>query len=160
MADAIPLNRPSKARAGAVASADERLAFERLLVDLSSQFANAAGDQFEIVTPTALSRILEFLGFDRSTFGEFLENGSIDVLASSAIEGVVPMPFGNLSLDFVWYHRKLRAGEMIVLQSLPDDLPPEAVAEAEYCRSIGFRAHVSIPISVGGRFSGFLSFGS
>jgi len=70
------------------------------------------------------------------------------------------MPFGNLSLDFVWYHRKLRAGEMIVLQSLPDDLSPEAVAEAEYCRSIGFRAHVSIPISVGGRFSGFLSFGS
>ena len=89
MADAIPLNRPSKARAGAVASADERLAFERLLVDLSSQFANVAGDQFEIVTQTALSRILEFLGFDRSTFGEFLENGSIDVLASSAIEGVV-----------------------------------------------------------------------
>jgi len=49
---------------------------------------------------------------------------------------------------------------MIVLQSLPDDLPPEAVAEAEYCRSVGFRAHVGIPIRVGGRFSALLAFGS
>jgi transcriptional regulator with GAF, ATPase, and Fis domain len=160
MADAIPFNRPAKTVVGSDASAGERLAFERLLVDLSSQFANLPGDQFEIVTRTALSRILEFLGFDRSSFGEFLEDGSIDVLSSSAIEGVDPMPIGNLSLDLAWYHRQLRAGEMIVLQSLPDDLPAEAVAEAEYCRRVGFRAHVSIPISVGGSFSGFLSFGS
>ena len=160
MADAIPFSRPAKISVGSDASADERLAFERLLVDLSSQFANLAGDQFEIVTRTALSRILEFLGFDRGTFGEFLDNGAIDVLSSSAIEGVDPIANGNLPLDLVWYHRKLRAGEMIILQSLPDDLPPEAVAEAEYCRSVGFRAHLSIPISVGGSFSGFLAFGS
>jgi formate hydrogenlyase transcriptional activator len=160
MADAIPFDKPSRTRAGSNASADERLALERLLVDLSSQFANLAGDQFGIVTRTALSRVREFLGFDRSSFGEFLENGSIDILSSSEAEGVVPVPIGNLPLDFAWYHRKLRAGEMIILQSLPDDLPPEAVAEAEYCLSVGFRAHVSIPISGGGHFSGFLAFGS
>jgi transcriptional regulator with GAF, ATPase, and Fis domain len=160
MADAIPFNRPAKTVVGSDASTNERLAFERLLVDLSSQFANLAGDQFEIVTQTALSRIREFLGFDRSSFGEFLEDGSINILSTSAIEGVAPLQLGNLSRDLVWYHRKLRAGEIVVLQSLPDDLPPEAVAEAEYCRSVGFRAHVSIPISVGGRFSGFLAFGA
>lgn len=160
MMDAASRNKPLKSRQGSVASAEERLAFERLLVDLSSQFANLEADQFESVTRTALFRVREFLGFDRSSFGEFLENGSIDVLSSSAVEGVDSVPIGNLSRDFAWYHRKLRAGEMIILQSLPDDLPEEAVAEAEYCQSVGFRAHVSIPISVGGRFSGFLAFGS
>ena len=160
MADVMPFSRHSEARAGSVASADERLAFERLLVDLSSQFANLAGDQFETVTEMALSRIREFLGFDRTSFGEFVEDGSIDVLSSSVIAGAPALQVGNLSRDLAWYHRKLRAGEMIVLQSLPDDLPPEAAAEAEYCRSVGFRAHVSIPIRVGGAFSGFLAFGS
>ncbi|HZR89736.1 MAG TPA: sigma 54-interacting transcriptional regulator [Bradyrhizobium sp.] len=160
MASTVHLSRPSKTAAGSIASADERLAFERLLVDLSAQFANLAGDRFEIAIQTALSRIREFLGFDRCSFGELLEDGSIDVLSTSAIEGVAPLQLGNLSQDLAWYHRKLRAGEMVVLQSLPDDLPPEAVAEAEYCRSVGFRAHVGIPISVGGRFSALLAFGS
>ena len=160
MADTMALNRPSKTRVGSDASADERLAFERLLVDLSSQFANLAGDRFEIVTRTALSRIREFLGFDRTSFGEFLEDGSLDILSSSAIEGVEPLQLGNLSRDLAWYHRKVRAGEIVALQSLPEDLPSEAVAEAEYCRSTGFRAHVGIPINVGERFSGILTFGS
>jgi hypothetical protein len=51
--DAISLNKPAKARASSVASADERLAFERLLVDLSAQFANLAGDRFEVAIQTA-----------------------------------------------------------------------------------------------------------
>ncbi|UGA43970.1 sigma 54-interacting transcriptional regulator [Bradyrhizobium quebecense] len=160
IADAIPVIGPSRTRTGSDASTEERLAFERLLVDLSSQFANLAGDQFETATRTALSRVRDFLGFDRSAFGEIRENGSIEVLSSSAIAGIDPLQVGTLPLDFAWYHRKLRAGEMIVLQSLPNDLPSEATAEAEYCRSTGFRAHVNIPISVGRHFSGFLGFGS
>ena len=38
----------------------------------------------------------------------------------------------HLLPELTWYHRKLLAGEMVILQSLPDDLPPEAVAEAAY----------------------------
>ncbi|MBR1086288.1 sigma 54-interacting transcriptional regulator [Bradyrhizobium manausense] len=160
MADAMSLGKPSLVRTGPGASADERLAFERLLVDISSKFVNLAADELDAVTQTSLLRVREFLGFDRVSFGELVENGLMDILYSSAVEGIDPVPSGSLSLDFVWYLRKLRGGEMIVLQTLPDDLPPEAIAEAEYCRSAGFRAHVNIPIRVGGRFSGFLAFGS
>ena len=158
MVDPIPFSKPAKTRAGSEASADELLAFERLLVELSSQFANLAGEQFEIETQSALLRIREFLGFDRSTFAEFLEDGSLGVLSSNAVEGVDAVPLGTLRPELTWYHRKLRAGEMVILQSLPDDLPPEAVAEAAYVRNFKIRAQVSIPLSISGRIVGIIGF--
>jgi len=158
MVDAIPFNRPAKTKAGLEASADERLAFERLLVDLSSQFANLSGEQFEIATQAALSRIREFLGFDRGSFAEFLEDGSISILSSNAAEGVDPQPLGKVSQALSWYHRQLLAGEMVILQSLPDDLPPEAVAEAAHIRSIGVQAHAAIPLRINGRLFGLIAF--
>ena len=158
MADPIPFNKPAKSRAGADVSADELLAFERLLVELSSKFANLAADEFEVETQSALLRIREFLGFDRSTFAEFLEDGSLNVLCSNATDGVDPVPAGTLLPQLAWYRRKLLAGEMIILQSLPDDLPAEAVAEADYVRSFKIRANVSIPFRIGGRIVGMIGF--
>jgi transcriptional regulator with GAF, ATPase, and Fis domain len=158
MADAIPFTKTAKPRINPEASTDERLAFERLLFDISSQFANLAGDQLESVTQTALSRIREFLGFDRGTFAEFLEDGSINVLATTAIEGVPPVAPGRLPLNLSWYHRKLRAGEIVIIHSLPDDLPPEAVAEAEHMRSINLQSHASIPLRVNGKLFGLIAF--
>jgi formate hydrogenlyase transcriptional activator len=160
VADPIPFNKSAKTRPGPEVSADELLAFERLLVDLSSQFANLAGEEFETVTQTALLRIREFLGFDRSTFAEFMEDGSIVILSSSVAEGIDPVPLGKFSSDFAWFHRKILAGEMVILQSLPDDLPPEAVAEAAYVRNIKLRAQVSIPLRIGGRICGMIAFGA
>ena len=160
MADPIPFKKAAKTSSGSEASTDELLAFERLLVDLSSQFANIAGDEFEIATETALSRIREFLGFDRSTFLEFLEDSSLDALSSNAVEGVPLVPRGKLLPELAWYHGKLLAGEMVILRSLPDDLPPEAVAEAAYVQSINLRAQVSIPLRVGGRICGMIGFGA
>ena len=158
MADAIPFTKTAKTRIEPEASTDERLAFERLLFDISSQFANLTGDQFESVTQTALSRIREFLGFDRSTFCEFLEDGSINALCTTAVEGVAPVALGKLPLKLSWYHGKLLAGEMVIIHSLPDDLPPEAVAEAEHMRSINLKSHASIPLRVNGRLFGLIAF--
>ena len=142
--------------AGTEPSVDELLAFERLLVDLSSQFANVAGGEFETATEAALLRIREFLGFDRCSFYEFLEDGSRDVLSSSAVNGVDPLPLGTFRPELPWYHHKLLAGEMVIHQSLPDDLPAEAVAEAAYVRSKNLRAQVSIPLSISGRIVGMI----
>jgi len=158
MPDAIPFNRTLKTRGQADASPDERLAFERLLFDISSQFANVAGDQLEIATKTALARIREFLGFERGTFAEFLKDGSINVLATTAIEGVAPIELGRLPLNLSWYHRQLRAGEMVIIHAGPDDLPPEAVAEAEYLRSINLLSHASIPLRINGALFGLIAF--
>ena len=160
MADPIPFNKPPKSRAGPDVSADELLAFERLLVELSSKFANLAADEFEVETQSALLRIREFLGFDRSTFAEIMPDGSLNVLCSNAVEGVDPVPLGTLLPQLKWYHGKLLAGEMVVLQSLPDDLPPEAVAEADYVRSFKLRSQVTIPFRISGRIVGMIAFGA
>ena len=160
MADPIPFNKPAKSRAGPDVSADELLAFERLLVELSSKFANLAADEFEVETQSALLRIREFLGFDRSTFAELMADGSLNVLCTNAVEGVDPVPPGTLLSELKWYHGKLLAGEMVILQSLPDDLPPEAVAEAAYVRSVNIRAQVSIPFRISGRIVGMIAFGA
>jgi formate hydrogenlyase transcriptional activator len=158
MADAIPFNKAAKSRAGSDVSADEFLAFERLLVELSSKLANLAGEEFETEIQNALSRIREFLGFDRSSFAEFMEDGSLNILCSDAIDGIDPVPVGTLLPQLAWYHRKLLAGEMVVLQSLPDDLPPEAVAEADYVRSFKLRSQVTIPFRISGRIVGMIAF--
>jgi formate hydrogenlyase transcriptional activator len=138
-------------------SVDERLAFERLLTDLSSQFANLAPDKFESVTQATLARIRQFLGFDRNTFAEFLEDGSINILSSSAIDGVESVPLGRLPVNLLWYHKKLRAGELVIFQS-PDELPPDATAERLYARSINLKSLVSIPLRIKGRVFGLIAF--
>ena len=57
----------------------EALAFERLLGDLSATFANLTGDHLETGIEGGLRRLIEFLGYDRSSFGEFVgEYGRLD----------------------------------------------------------------------------------
>ncbi len=140
------------------ASAEELLAFERLLADLSARFANIPAEQVESEIQAAQTLLRQFLGFDRSTFGEFQEDGSLVVLSSTAVEGVEPTPQGALPSQLSWFLAKLRAGEIFVIQNPPDDLPPEAAAEAEYFKRTGLHSHLSIPLRIGGRIIGVIAF--
>jgi two-component system sensor kinase FixL len=138
----------------------ERLAFEHLLANLSAKFANLPGTHLEAEIEGALRRLLELLGFDHGAFGEFTEAGQAIVLASAAVEGVEPMPVGTLPYPFDWYLAELRAGRVVAKRCLPDDLPPEAVAEAEYCRRSGLRSNLTIPLSVNGQVVCAIAFGA
>lgn len=141
------------------ASLTERLAFERLLADLSARFANVSADRVHTEIERALKQLIDFLDFDRSSFGEFsADGGEAYVLCSAAVEGVQPMPRGRFPPQLVWYLGELRAGRTIVMASLPEDLPPEAVAEAEYCRQTGLRSNLAIPLRIGGRVIGAIAF--
>jgi len=139
----------------------ERLTFERLLADLSVRFANVRGDQVESEIERGLRELVEFLGFDRSTFAEFTADGTLSVLCSVAVTGVEPLPLGTvLTKDFTWIASELIADRVILLPSLPDDLPAEAVAEAEVVRRSGLRSNLTIPLKVGGRVIGAIAFGA
>jgi formate hydrogenlyase transcriptional activator len=140
-------------------SVEELLAFERMLADLSARFANVAvaDVEFEIQLSQAILR--QFLEFDRSTFGEFQDDGSLIVLSSTAAKGTgEPTPLGQLPPQLTWFLGKLRAGETIVTPNAAVDLPPEAVAEAEYCRKTGLVSHLAIPLRIGGRIIGAIAF--
>jgi hypothetical protein len=67
-------------------SLEELLAFERLLSDLSARFANVAVDQVVAEIESALKQLLEFLGFDRSAFWEFVDEEKQNEVADEVIE--------------------------------------------------------------------------
>jgi formate hydrogenlyase transcriptional activator len=140
------------------ASVDELLAFERMLADLSARFANVPIDQVEFEIQVAQTILRQFLEFDRATFGEFQEDGSLVVLSSTAVEGFEPTPLGQLPEQLTWFLGQLRAGETVVTPNAAVDLPPEAAAEAEYCRRTGVVSHLAIPLRIGGRIIGAIAF--
>ena len=140
------------------ASVDELLAFERMLADLSARFANVPVERVESEIQIAQTILRQFLGFDRATFGEFQEDGSLVVLSSTAVEGFEPTPLGQLPGQLTWFRGRLLAGEIVITQNAAIDLPPEAAAEAEYCRRTGLVSHLAIPLRIGGRIVGAIAF--
>jgi formate hydrogenlyase transcriptional activator len=132
----------------AKASLEELLTFERLLADLSATFSNVSGDQLDTEIERALRRLLEFLGFDRSNFGEFNADGRAIILCSVATGGVEQYPPGPAPVFLNWYNGELHAGKIVHVRSL-DDLPAEATGEAEYYRRSGIRSSLAIPVPTG-----------
>jgi formate hydrogenlyase transcriptional activator len=140
------------------ASRNELQAFERMLADLSARFANIPAEQVEAEIHSAQVILREFLGFDRSTFAEFQEDGSLVVLSSTAAEGFEPAPLGPVPSQLPWFLAKLRAGEMFVIQNPAEDLPPEAVGEAEYFARTSICSLLGISLSIGCRVIGAIAF--
>jgi FixJ family two-component response regulator/signal transduction histidine kinase len=136
----------------------ERLAFERLVADLSVRFANVSHDGIVAEIETALGRLVETLGYDRCTYTEFAPDGTLHVVCSAAVGGIEPLARGPFTWR-PWLVGEIRAGRVVALTNLPDGLPPEAAAEADHVRRIGLRSHLSIPLRAGGRVVGALSFG-
>ena len=143
----------------ASASVAERLAFERLLADLSTTFANAASDDVTTEIERGLTQLVTFLGYDRSTLGEFSADGSeLTVIGSISRPGFEATPLGPLPAQLGWFKRELRAGRIVRFPAMPEDVPPEAVGEIEYARRTGLRSILTIPVRVGGQVMGAISF--
>jgi formate hydrogenlyase transcriptional activator len=118
-----------------IVSLDQRVAFESMIADLSARFANVPTDLVESEIKQAQVTLRKFLGFDRSSFAEFMEDGSLDVLSTTAIQGVDQVSLGKYRPEFDWYHRQLLAGEAVVWRA-SDTLPVEAAAELNYVRRV------------------------
>lgn len=140
-------------------SVQELIAFERMLADLSARLANVPAEHVESEIQLAQVMLREFLGFDRSTFAEFQDDGSLVVLSSTAADGVETTPHGPLPERLAWFMARLRSGKILVIHD-SSDLPPEAVGEIEYLQKTGLHSHLSIPFRVGGRVIGAIAFSS
>jgi len=159
---------PSAVPAGAPETLERQLAFERALVDISARFAAVTPEAVEGEIRRGLRALLDFLEVDRSTFFELTPEGHCVTLCSVAVAGIEPVPVGPLADVAPWYVQQILAGRTLAYPRLPEGLPPEAAAEAEYVRRVGMRANLTVPLRVGdkvrfgiaaGESAGYLSFG-
>ena len=138
----------------------ERLRFERLLANLSAGFVNASTDRIDSLVNDSLQALVEFLGNDRSTLFKFCDNQrQVLVTHCYTVPGCEPFPLGPFDVDRLpWFVSQFRNRVPVFVRNIPDDLPPEAGKEAEYCRAHGIQSNVSVPLHVGGAGLGGLTF--
>jgi PAS domain S-box-containing protein len=157
MSAEVHVERGSATGGAAEASLEEFLTFERLLADLSARFADASIVQVETEIDSALNQLQEFLGFDRSNFFEFTADGWATILGSVARAGVERHPLGPAPAFLSWYLGQVRGGKVMRVQSI-EDLPPEAIEQIAYHRRVGIRSSLGLPLRVGGRVVGVITF--
>jgi PAS domain S-box-containing protein len=140
---------------------DERIRFETLLSRLSATFIHLPADQIDGQVEHALRQIVEFLGIDRSGLAQFSADGrELLVTHSYAVPGYAFTPRVDLAVALPWYTERIREGKVLRFTRLPDELPPEAAREREWCRRDNLRSHLMIPFKVGDAVLGGLAFGS
>jgi signal transduction histidine kinase len=139
----------------------ERLRFETLLAELSATFVNLPVNQVDSQIESSLQRLVVFLGIDRGALAELLIGQKQMVITHSFHAPAAP-PHTRIILDeqLPWYTRTIYRGEILRFSALPDDLPPDAVQEREYCLQVGLKSHVMIPLKVMDAVVGAIGFGS
>jgi RNA polymerase sigma factor (sigma-70 family) len=145
---ACPLASPFQDRSG----------FETFLADLSATFLSVPADQVDSQIVTGLRQIVEFLGIDRSGFGELVTDKNKLVISHSyEVPGVPPTP--RIYVEDHWpdYARKVQEGEAF---QVPEDLPSEASAEREYVAQVGLTSQFTIPLKMAGAVVGAIGFAS
>ena len=136
--------------------------FEAFLVEISTRFTDLPAHQVADQIEQVLASLVGLLGTDRSTFMELsFDPVRLRPIASWGREGLPALsPDQPMEVELPWYFEQIRAGQAIALPDLPGCLPQKAEEEQDYCIASGFRANLTIPISVGGRFSTAIASGS
>ncbi len=141
------------------AAQDELLKFEALLCDLSAAFINTPVSEVDRKIEQGLQKIVDFLGFDRSTIWQFSpDDGRLHRTHSYSLPGIKPPPPIVDEEVPVWTSMVLR-GEVFRVSDV-DELPQEFWREKQYCREMGgIKSFLFIPQNVG-TVVGLLSFAS
>ena len=141
---------------------EERLQFEKMLVDISSRFVNLPADCLDAILDDALERIAVLLNLDFIALWQNLaENGESPVVYK--LTHMYPSDGDLKSSDLTeeqlpWYKQQMLAGKIASFSSL-EELPPEAVQDREFARQLGIKSNLCIPLTVGGaRSIGLIGF--
>ena len=117
-------------------SMHERLRFETLLAKMSATFVNLPSSEVDSQIESALRRLVEFLDVDRGGLAEvFADQQQMVITHSYHAKGVPPLPRIIVNEQLPWYAKTIQEGRVFRVSRLPDELPPEANLEREYCAS-------------------------
>jgi len=136
----------------------ERSGFETFLADLSATFISVPADQVDSQIVSGLRQIVEYLGIDRSGFGELVtDKNKIAITHSYEVPGVPSTPRIYVEAHWPDYAAKVQEGEAF---RVPEDLPAEASAEREYLAEVGLKSQFTIPLKMAGAVVGAIGFAS
>ncbi|MCM2358739.1 MAG: sigma 54-interacting transcriptional regulator [Geobacteraceae bacterium] len=136
----------------------ERLEFEALLSSLSATFINVPVTEVDHKIEQGLQKIVDFLGFDRSSVWRVSPDKNRMVCTHTyALPGIKQPPAVLSGVVPVW--EAMVHQDRIFRISDVDELPDELWREKEYCREQGgIKSIMFIPASVGGTVVGFITF--
>jgi PAS domain S-box-containing protein len=139
----------------------ERLAFEKLITNISTEFINLGPDEIDAGIQHALQAIGEFTGDDRSYVFQFSADGTImDNTHEWCRVGIAPQiqtlraqPVETLP----WSTAKIKRQETVHVPRVLD-LPPEAQVDREQMRRQDIQSLILVPIVYRGAVVGFVGF--
>jgi len=135
-----------------------RPGFESFLADLSASFVRVRADQVDSQIVAGLRQIVEFLGVDRSGFGELrTDRNKLLITHSYEVRGVPATP--RIYVEDQWpdFASKVREGKPF---RVPEDLPADATAVREYVAQVGLKSQFTIPLKMAGTVKGGIGFAS
>ncbi len=140
---------------------EERLRFETLIADLSSEFVNLPSNDVDRKIEDAQRRVCECLGLDLSALWQPSAES-----ARSLVLTHLYRTFGGPSTPdlmkageyFPWCQHQVLANETVSVSSM-DELPTEASRDREAWVHYGIKSNLTLPLSMGGGLPvGALSF--
>ena len=142
-----------------IAALEEQLRLQDLISDISTIFINLPPAEVDWQIERGLKRIVEFLGIDRSSFGEFSEDKKeLHATHSYGVPGIKPFPQVLVADLLPWYAGKLLSGEIVKIEDF-SKLPEEAAIDKKYVKNIGAKSNLTIPVSIGGSMICGIAFG-
>ncbi len=148
-------------RKRAEAALEERLAFEKLIGGISTEFINLGPDKIDTGIQHALQTIGEFAGADRSYV--FLISGDGETLTNvyewcaEGIEAVMGR-VKDVSVETLpWFMSQTNRLGTVQIPRVAD-LPPEASAEKQEFQSRSIQSLVTMPMVYRGALVGFVGF--
>ncbi len=140
---------------------NELLKFERILSNISSDFANFNTENFDKHIGHALEQIGLFLDADRGNVrlkdNDMISSRNRPIHYHWTREGVTPLPkYKNTYEIFPWCANQLLNEKALLFLKL-DELPEEAAFDKESMRRVGIKSCVSVPITIAGSIIGDLA---
>jgi PAS domain-containing protein len=136
----------------------DRMAFEKMLSDLSKTFINLPEEQVGSTIQGSLGRIAEFLRLTRITLFEYSqENRELTVASSWCAKGIENPPAVVEISHFPWSSDRLLRGDSILLSDL-NAIAEEASVERNYLTQMGVVSVAAIPLRAGDEFFGCISY--
>ena len=144
----------------AAISSRQTIGFERLVGDLSARFAGLLAEDIDAVLLESLAALGQFFEADRVQLSEITRDSTVRVTHSWSRPGVDTVPVGTMWAAMIPGALKTVLAGGIFSFSDIDELTDERFAvDRQTFLELETKAHLSIPVEVGGEILGVLTFG-